>query len=336
MDDRRRPRGIGVECARLGHAAAAAVGMYDEQRSKAGALAQGILGFAQRPGEQRVHAGVEQRRRGTQAVLGPARHLVRERDGHAAEQMRRILHVENALHLALVRRLERRAAQCHHQRPRAPAEEKASRLHHLLGPRFRHDGAGRVDLFVDGGNEVRLDQRTGCRGKFLGQPAAGEKTKTGASALHQGIGGQRGTEANHLAATEQTAHVGKAHPLGALIEASDESDREVVRRRLHLGQPVALAIGEVAIGERAAGVDVRGGGKRRHGTPTVTCRPRAGQGARPSSKLAGLPPLVTPSDLGVAKAGRLRFVREERAQRLVVHLVVRASGQRREHQDGAR
>ncbi len=46
VDHRRRPRGVSVECPRLGHAGAASVGMNHQQRPAAGALAQAILGFA--------------------------------------------------------------------------------------------------------------------------------------------------------------------------------------------------------------------------------------------------------------------------------------------------
>ncbi len=178
-----------------------------------------------------------------------------------AEQMRRILCIENALHLALVGGLARRAGQRHYQCPCAPAEQTARRLYHFLGPRHRHHSAGRIDLFINDANEVGLDQRrrAGRRSsaEIVRKTAAGEKAETGAPALHQSIGGKRGAETNHVAATEQAAQVGKAYPFGALFQASQESDREIVRRRLHLGQPIALSIGEIAVGESATGIDVR-------------------------------------------------------------------------------
>ncbi len=221
-----------------------------------------------------MHASVEQGRRGTQEVLGPARHLVRECDRHVAEQMRRILRIEYALYFALVGWLARRAAQRHDECARAPAEQSASRPHHLLGPRLRQHSAGRIDLFVDGGNQVGLDQRryAGHRAEIVRQVATSEKSEPSASALHESVGGQRSAEANHVATTEQAAQVGKAHTFGALAQASQESDGEIVRRRLHLGQPIALAIGEIAIGESAAGVDVRGETHHRETSLTTSAR----------------------------------------------------------------
>ena len=221
-----------------------------------------------------MHTGVEQGRRGTQDVLGPARHLVRECDRHVAEQMRRILRIEYALYFALVGWLARRAGQRHHQCARAPAEQSASRLHHLLGPRFRHNSASRIDLFVDGGNQVGLDQRrrVGRRAEIVREAAASNEAEPGAPALHEGIGGESSAEANHVAATEQAAQVGKAHPFGTLAQARKKPNREIVRCRLHLGQPVALAIGKIAIGESAAGVDVRGETHHRKTSLTKSAR----------------------------------------------------------------
>ena len=230
--------------------------MDDQQGLAVAQLADVVLGLVKKPDHVRVKIGVEQGHVGPGGFIGGGAHLVGEQQRHRAQVMPGIIVIGDFPDLELVGGVEVGVVKADHNHPGPAAQEAANGQPHLL-PVDVVFACLLIDAGDHTGGDNQVQRRTPGGGSieaFFKSPGDNQ-SQAGADPLDEGVGGVGRGKPDDLRIMEQLRQ-GKPELGGAFLDALEETDRQVMRRGVHLDPFDSPIAGKKAIGKSPAIVDI--------------------------------------------------------------------------------
>ncbi len=256
-----RPGMQRIERHGLGDARVAAAAVNDEQRPRIACGAQLVFRSKQHARHFGVNVGIEQRRIGPCMVVAIVDDLDAQLNRNGAQVVNGVAIADRGPHRLFVRRIAPSVAQADHDDLSAPLDQLTDlRQHLVIVGRARHLSRV-IDGFADAKHHVRRDDLSeGMRALPVVQrdfvPCRDQEADPRALALHQKVGADRGRESRDRRAAKEFIER-EIETLAAELDAVEEAFRDVVRRGEHLRRLHDCAVGEEAVSECAADIDIQ-------------------------------------------------------------------------------